>query len=454
MKTIRIGSGAGYGGDRIEPAVDLMRDGNLDYICFECLAERTISIAQQQRLKDPDKGYNELLEYRFERILPLLAEKRFKVVTNMGAANPVAAMRVVARMAEELGIRGLRIAAITGDDLLDCVDRYMDLVTLETGKPLSSIREHVVSANAYIGCSGIVEALDRGADIVIGGRISDPSLFLGPLMHAFGWPKDRFDLIGKGILTGHLLECSAQVCGGYFADPGYKEVPDLWNVGFPIAEVDEDGDVVITKLASAGGLVTPATVKEQILYEIHDPSCYRTPDGIADYSGVTARQEGPDRVRVRGADGRVGSGLLKMNVGYTDSCIGEGEISYGGPGARARARLAAEILKKRIALLGIPIEEMRIELIGINSLYGEALSAEAPEPFEVRVRCAARTPLKQDAVRIGNEVETLYVNGPAGGGGVTKGVREIVSIASVFIPEADVRITVDMVEAGKAEELR
>lgn len=442
MRTIRIGSGAGYGGDRIEPAVDLMRDGALDYICFECLAERTISIAQQQRLRDPEKGYNELLEERFERILPLQAEKGFRVVTNMGAANPLAAARVVADMAGRMGLRGLRIAAVTGDDLLDDIGRFLAQPILETGAPLGSLADSIISANAYIGCGGIVEALKAGADIVIGGRIADPALFLGPLVHEFGWPADRHDLIGRGIVAGHLLECAAQVCGGYFADPGFKDVPELWNVGFPIAEVSEDGTTTVTKLPSAGGMVTTATVKEQLIYEIHDPACYFTPDGIADFTGIRVEETGRDRVRVTGADGREGNGLYKVSVGCRDSFIGEGEISYGGPGALARARLAAEILKRRFEATGLAAEETRFDLMGVNSLHADAIPARcgASEPHEVRLRCAARTRTRAEAVRVGNEVEALYTNGPAAGGGVTKGVREIVSVASIFVPQSEVRV--------------
>lgn len=456
MKTLRIGSGAGYGGDRIEPALDLIERGDLDYIGFECLAERTIALAQRQKLKDPSTGYNELLEYRMERMLPLLRDRRVRVITNMGAANPLAAAGLVRAMAAGLGMEGFRVAAITGDDVLGRIDRYLGNEILETGERLESIASRIISANAYIGSLGIVDALRQGADIVIGGRIADPSLFLAPLMYGFGWNPDDYERIGKGILAGHMLECSSQVTGGYFADPGWKEVPELWNVGFPIAEVDESGDFVITKLEGSGGLVSPATCKEQIIYEIHDPANYHTPDGVADYRGVTVDQAGKDRVRVRGATGKAGSGLLKVSVGYSDGFIGEGEISYGGPGARERAALAGSVVRRRLEHLGIPLEELRIEHMGVDSLYGdrlgERLCARSGDgvrgPCEVRLRVAARAADRRDAERIGNEVEALYLNGPSGGGGARKYLRDVISVASIFIDRNDVAI------AAHCEEVR
>ena len=281
MKKIRIASGAGYAGDRIEPAVDLMLNGNINYIVFECLAERTIAIAQQEKLKDPNKGYNGLLEYRFEKILPICKEKNIKVITNMGAANPLGAIKKIKSMAEEMNIKGLKIAAVLGDDISDKLDRYLDCEVLELKTPLNTIKDKLVSANVYLGVDGIVEALKNGADIVVTGRCADPAIFMAPLIYEFGWDVENYDLIGKGIMIGHLLECGAQVCGGYFAVPGYNEVEDLWNVGFPIAEVSENGDVVITKTETSGGVVSTHTCKEQLIYEIHDPKNYMTPDGVA-----------------------------------------------------------------------------------------------------------------------------------------------------------------------------
>lgn len=446
MKKIRIGSGAGYAGDRIEPAIELMKKGNLDYIIFECLAERTIAIGQEKKLKDPSKGYNELLEYRMKHVVPLCKENKIKVITNMGSANPVAAAKIVKEIAEKQGIKGLKIAAVIGDDIFNNIDKYIDYKILETGKKLESIKHQIVSANAYIGTQGIIEALEGGADIVITGRVADPSLTLAPLMFEFGWSTENYEFLGKGTLAGHLLECAGQVTGGYFADPGFKDVPELWNLGFPIAEISEDGEIIITKLKDAGGMVTEDTCKEQIIYEIHDPENYLTPDVIADFSKVTVTQVGKDKVLMKGANGKEKTGLFKTSVGYKDCYIGEGEMSYGGSGAYARAKLAGEIIKKRLAYIKAPIKELRIDLIGVNSLYKDSLSDVLnngnKDLGEVRLRVAARTLTKEDAEIIGNEVEALYTNGPAGGGGARKGVKEIVSVASIFVPSEDINIEV------------
>jgi hypothetical protein len=450
LKNIRIGAGAGYGGDRIDPAIDLMQKGDLNYIGFECLAERTIALAHEQMLEDRNKGYDELLELRMRYALPLCRQKKVKIITNMGQANPSAAAQVIKGMAQKMGLRGLKVAAVVGDDVYDQCDRYLHQVMLENGKKLETLKGKIVSANAYIGADGIVEALEKGADIVVAGRVSDPALFLAPLLFEFGWKKDDFERVGKGILVGHLLECGAQVTGGYFADPGYKDVPDLWRVGFPIAEVGEDGNAVITKLDDSGGMVTRETVIEQILYEIHDPANYITPDGIADFTGVTVTEAGRDRVQVSGSSGRGKTGSLKVNVGYRDCFIGEGEISYGGSGALARSRLAEEIIRKRLHYLQVPFEELRIDHIGLSSLYRDRIcdpgKGDGYSPPEVRMRVAARTSCRENAECIGNEVEALYLNGPAGGGGARKYVRNVVSVASIFIPENEVGVRVILEE--------
>lgn len=248
MKIIRIGSGAGYAGDRIEPALELMEEGNLDYIIFECLAERTVAIGQQDKEKDCNKGYNQLLEYRMERILPVMAKNHVKVITNMGAANPKAAAEETLRIARNLQLRELRIAYVTGDDITESLDAYQSNIVLETGNPLGELKDSLISANAYMGAEGIKEALEHGADLIITGRVSDPALSIGPLMYEFGWNiDDNPDQMGQAVLIGHLLECAGQVTGGYYADPGYKDVPDLHKLGFPLIEVNETGTFIVTK---------------------------------------------------------------------------------------------------------------------------------------------------------------------------------------------------------------
>ncbi len=433
MRCIRLGAGAGYAGDRIEPAAELARDGDIQYLIFECLAERTIALAQQARRRDPQSGFDPLLEARMRAVLPTCAAKGIRIITNMGAANPLGAARKTAAIAHELGLADLKIAAVQGDDVLDTV-LAGDYRFEESGTPVAELAGRVISANAYMGAGGMRDALAQGAQVVITGRVADPALFIAPLLHEFGWSLDDFERLGQATVVGHLLECAGQVTGGYFADPGLKDVPQLARLGFPIGEVSEDGSVIITKVASAGGKVTPATCKEQLIYEIHDPKRYLQPDVVADFSEVTVESVGDDRVRVTGGRGHPPTGLLKVSVGYVDSYVGEGQISYGGPGAVARARLALEIVRERLASTGVKTSELRLDLIGIDSLYGPTISRRAAEPYEVRLRVAGRCDSMAEAVRIGNEVETLYTNGPAGGGGATKSAREIIAVQSVLLP--------------------
>jgi hypothetical protein len=445
VRTIRIGSGAGYSGDRIEPAVELAEKGDIQYLVFECLGERTVALAQQARMKDPDGGYDPLLEERMRAVLPVCAEKGIKIVTNMGAANPEAAAWKTAEIARSLGLSALKIAAIVGDDVLDaCKDG--DLPIMEFDGTIRQLGNRLLSANAYLGAEPMAQALTAGADIVITGRASDPALFLAPMIHAFGWAMDDWNLLGQGTVAGHLLECAGQITGGYFADPGYKDVPGLARLGFPIGEVGEDGGLVITKVAGSGGAVTARTCKEQLLYEVHDPEKYFQPDVVADFSHVRVEEIGPDRVRVSGGRGSQRTDTLKISVGYVDSYIGEGQISYAGPGAQARGRLALEIVRERLKLTAVAASELRFELVGADALHGPAISARANEPYEVRVRVSGRTENLREAIRIGNEVETLYTNGPAGGGGAWKSAREVLAVASVLLPRDQVHTSVEMLE--------
>ncbi|CAD9222685.1 expressed protein [Burkholderia cenocepacia] len=445
-RRVRIGAGAGYSGDRIEPAVELAEHGQLDYLVFECLAERTIAIAQQARRNDPALGYDPLLDARMQAVLPVAAAKRVRIVSNMGAANPRAAARRTAQIAQSLGIAGLKVAAVEGDDVLDVVLRGAFRFE-ESGDDVAAYRDRIVSANAYLGAAPIVDALAAGADVVLTGRVADPSLFAAPLIHAFGWRMDDWDTLGAATVVGHLLECAGQVTGGYFADPGYKDVPNLARLGFPIGEVAADGSVVITKVPHAGGRVSAATCKEQLLYEIHDPARYLQPDVVADFTRVTVAEEAADRVRVTGGRGTARPDTLKVSVAYVDGWIGEGQISYGGPGALTRARLALDIVRERLALTGVAASELRFDLIGVDALYGDATPAVRGEPSEVRVRVAGRAANAAEAARIGNEVETLYTNGPAGGGGAFKSTREVIAVQSVLLPRAAVTPSFSFVEA-------
>jgi hypothetical protein len=445
MKTIRIGSGAGYSGDRIEPAVELVEKGDIAYLCFECLAERTIAIGQQAKLVNPEAGYDALLEARMRAVLPQATAKGVKIITNMGAANPEAGAAKIAEVARDLGLKGVKIAAVGGDDVLAAL-LAGDYPITETGRPVSEMKDKLVSANAYLGVAPIVEALRAGADVIITGRVADPALFLAPLIHEFGWAMDDWDKLGKGTVVGHLLECAGQVTGGYFADPEVKDVADLARLGFPIAEVGEDGATVITKVPGSGGRVTTATCKEQLLYEIHDPKAYFTPDVIADFSHIVVSEDGVDRVRVSGATGRPRPETLKVSVGYKDGFVGEGQMSYAGGGAVKRGRLALAIVAERLKLTGVKTTEQRFDLIGVDSIHGPVIAEGAADPHEVRIRVVGRTESLAEAVRIGNEVETLYTNGPAGGGGATKSARPVVAMLSALLPRDRVVATVEFVE--------
>ena len=444
-RTRRLGAGAGYSGDRIEPAVELARYGRLDYLVFECLAERTIALAQQARALNRLDGFDPLLVDRMRAVLPACRAHATRIVTNMGAANPDGAAEAVRRVARELGLRGLRVASVTGDDVLDYVGRDPALET-DVGQPLAALSDRLVSANAYVGVEPIVEALALGADVVIAGRVADPSLFLAPLVHEFGWALDDWDRLGAGTVVGHLLECAGQVTGGYFADPGRKDVAGLAHLGFPLAEVRDDGAAVVTKVTGSGGLVTLATCKEQLLYEVHDPSAYRTPDVVADFTGVSLVDDGPDRVRVSGGRGRARPESLKVTLGYRDGYIGEGQISYAGTGASRRAQLAREIVVERLTGLSADLEECRCDIVGIDALHGELGRAHG-EPYEVRLRVAGRCRLASTAARVGQEVEALYTNGPAGGAGATRSVREVLAVASTFVPRSAVSCRVEVQEA-------
>jgi hypothetical protein len=440
-----LGSGAGYSGDRIEPAVELADKGSIDYLVFECLAERTIALAQQAKRNDPGAGFDPFLEARMRAVLPIALRRRIRIVSNMGAANAVGAARRTAAIAAELGLK-LKIAAVCGDDVLTEV-LAGDYRFEETRTSVRDLGDRVVSANAYLGIGPICAALRTGADVVLTGRAADPALFMAPLFHEFGWAMDDWTRLGQGTVVGHLMECAGQVTGGYFADPGYKHAPDLARLGFPIAEVGEDGDLVITKVPGSGGTVSAATCKEQLLYEIHDPARYFQPDVIADFSRVRIEEIAADRVRVTGGRGAPPSGTLKVSVGYRDGYVGEGQMSYGGPGAVERARLALDVVRDRLALTGVRMSESRFDIIGMNSLHGSRLSARESEPYEVRVRVTGRTDSLAEAARIGNEVETLYTNGPAGGGGVSRHVREVVAVQSVLLAADLVTPFVETVEA-------
>jgi hypothetical protein len=435
---LRIGAGAGFSGDRLEPAAVLAERGGIRYLVLECLGERTVALAQLRKRGDPTRGYDPLLERRIELLLPLLKRNGVRLVTNMGAANPLAAADAIIAIAKAQRTP-IRVAVVTGDDVFSKTGP--DERALESGAPISRYGE-LVSANAYLGAAALLPALQSGADIIVTGRVADPSLFVALMAHAYGWALDDFERLARGTSVGHLLECAGQLCGGYYAEPGRKDVPDMAHLGFPYADVDSDGNASLSKVEATGGCITLATAKEQLLYEVTDPFGYVTPDVIADFSTVTLRETGPNRVEVRGATGKGRPPKLKVSVGYHAGYVGEGEISYGGVNAMSRARLAGDIVCQR---LGKAFPDLRIDLIGSTSLHGQSFD-RGEEPYEVRLRVAARAPTPERAMIVGEEVEALYTNGPAGGGGTRKYVQEQIGIVSTLIERERVPTKVTLKE--------
>mgnify|MGYP006202356123 FL=1 len=424
-KNIRIGCGAGFSGDRLEPALILTEKGNLDYLVLECLAERTIALAQKRKQQDLNAGYDVLLERRIEGLLPLILEHKTRLITNMGAANPVAGAKKILEIAKKLKLK-VKVAVVLGDDVFGQLSG--EELSMEGLKPLNSYGK-LVSANAYLGVDAILPALATDAQIILTGRVADPSLFLAPMINELGWEKENADLMGKGTVLGHLMECAGQITGGYFADPVTKPVPDMHILGHPILEVSQDGSGIISKVDGTGGLINTQTAKEQLLYEVLDPGNYFTPDVAADFRSVRFEEVGPNELRVTGGSGKTKPETLKVSVGYQAGWIGEGEISYAGAHAEERAKLAGEIIQKRI---GDHFDEFRVDYIGLSSLHGESLS-QGSYPYEVRLRTAAKSKNQALAQLVGEEVEALYTNGPAGGSGARKYLSEVIGVVSILM---------------------
>ena len=444
MQKLRIGAGAGFQGDRFEPAIILAEQGKLDYLVLECLAERTIALAHKARLENPALGYDAFLERRIAPLLPLLKRGAVRLITNMGAANPEAAGQKIIAIAQRLDI-AIKVAVVTGDDVRAHLNS--DTKVIESGRSLDSY-PNVISANAYLGVEALLPALASDADIIITGRVADPSLFLAPIVHRFGWRLDDWDRLGQGTVVGHLLECAGQLTGGYFADPGKKDVPDLAHLGFPLAEVDCEGNAVFSKIAGTGGRIDLATAKEQLLYEVTAPSAYITPDVSADFTSVQLEQAGENRVRAGSGRGHPRSPTFKVSIGYRAGFRGEGEISYAGENAPARAELAGQIIDAR---LREHYPDLRIDFIGSTSIHRKNFFPDA-KAYEVRVRAAANATKRADAERIGEEIEALYTNGPAGGAGARKHVTEVIGIVSCLIPRDLVTSHVALIESHPEHE--
>jgi hypothetical protein len=445
--TLRIGSAAGFSGDRTDaarPVVDtLIASGGPSVLIFETLAERTLALAQLARQSNPQAGYEPLLDEMLGPVLADCLQHCIRIVSNFGAANPRAAALRIRELAAQQCSRPPRIAVITGDDVSGAHQRQLLLECL--GDAATGIE--IASANAYLGAEAIADALREGADVVVTGRVADPSLTVGPAMAHFGWAADDWDRLARATMAGHLLECGAQVCGGYYADPGIKDVPDLADVGYPIAEIDADGDCILVKAAGTGGCLDEHTVKEQLLYELHDPSAYLTPDVTADITEATVTRLGVDRVRLSGVRGHARPATLKVNVFHQHGWLAEGEISYAGRGAESRARLAADILRRRLAACG----PLRADLIGVSSVFGDDagrwLAAQpAGDARDVRLRVALNHADRAMAEKLTREVTALYTCGPAGGGGVRTGLRARLGTLSCSVPRSLAQPVLEFIE--------
>jgi hypothetical protein len=449
-KTIRIGSGSAWWGDRIQPAVLNAERGELDYLCFETMAEATISAAQVRARRDPSfPGYDTYLDDRMKAVLPACLRRGTRIVSNQGWINPEGAAERIVHWLREFGRSGVKVAAVGGSLITDRVLQLTDTI-LENGQPTATLAPSLISAEVYLGAEPIVEALKGGAQIVVTGRVADPSIFMAPMMYEFGWDPLDHSRVGQGNGIGHLMECGAQVTGGYFSDPGFKDVPEPWNLAFPIAEVEEDGSAVISKVTGTGGAINLMTVKEQLLYEVHDPGNYLTPDVVVDFTTTNLEQVGADRVRVTDISGKPRTSTLKVSISCTEGFIGEDMFFYAGPGALRRAKLAKRILEERFNIVGLAAEEVRIDFLGINAIHGAATPESAPEPYEVAVRVAARTRTKEEAIKVGREVDGMAVSGIAHTGKRVphqERTREIIGVWSSLVPRERVEPRVTYLES-------
>lgn len=444
--TVRIGCATAWSGDRFEPASVLVREGDLDYLFFETMSEATMSLAQIRRAAEPSlPAYDPLLEPRLRPILRDCVERSITIVSNQGWLDPAGAAEAVAGLARDEGLPGLRVAAIVSPPVaLD----HLRLV--ETGEEVAGRLPDVVSAEVYLGAWPIVEALARGADVVLTPRVTDASLVLGPLAYELGWGPSDLGQLARGVVLGHLLECSAQVTGGGLADPGYTDVPGLADLGHPIAEVDATG-AIVTKVDGTGGFVTTATCKSQLLYEVGDPARYLNPDVVADFTTVRFEEVARDRVAVAGGRGLAAPDTYKVLLGIREGFLAEEVMVYAGPGALDRARLAETVVRERLERMELLADDLRFDYVGLDAVHREATPPGAPVPYEVAVRVAARTGERRDAEKLAAAVAPMAVAGPAGTGkwgtlGAPR-VRPVVGMYSTLVPKEAVETRVELVTA-------
>lgn len=446
QKVVRLGAGSGFWGDAIDPAMELLREGRLDYLCFDFLAELTMALLQRQRAKDPRAGYVPDAVAYTEAMLPLAKECGTRLVSNGGGVNPRAAAERIADGARKAGFQGTRVALVEGDDVLDKLDRLITegvpLTNMDTGDDnFAAIRERVVSANVYTDSSGIVEGLDGGADIVVTGRVSDNAVYVGPLAHEFGWKRDEahVDRFAAAVTLGHIVECASACTGGMSSR--FAEMPEMGRVGFPIVEFAQDGSAEVTKLEGTGGRVDPFTVKEHLVYEIADPANYLMPDAVADFTTLRLTHSGPDRVRIEGVRGRHAPDMWKLVVGYRDGWIGESLAFFPWPDAYDRAEKAKQTMLERFERLGLASDQIQFDFVGLNTLHGPAARAlersVANELPEIGLRCAVRTKTMEEADKVRRAAAQLWIMGPGGTSfGTPMKPRPVVSLWPTLIPRS------------------
>lgn len=453
-ETVRVASGQGFWGDLLTAPVDQVRGGPIDYLMLDYLAEVTMSILQKQRLRDPNAGYARDFVSLMREILPDCVEKNIKVLSNAGGVNVTGCAAALKGVAAELGLNGkVRIGIVTGDDILGRLDEFadkgVDLINMETGQPLSEIREKVQSANVYLGAAGLVGALSQGAQIIVGGRLTDTGLTLAPLIHEFGWSFNNWDKLSAGTIAGHIIECGAQASGGN-CQYDWKNIPDLANVGFPIVEARPNGEFVVTKHDNTGGRLSIPSVKEQLLYEMGDPEAYITPDVTADFSSINLADDGPDRVRVFGIKGSANTDFYKVSIAYSAGWKAVGTLVYAYPDAYEKAKAADGILRARLERLGLKFDLILTEFVGVNATHGHLAGEPHPDLPEVQLRVGVRGQNKADVERFTKEIAPLILTGPPAVTGFAGGrpkAEEIMAYFPALIPKSLIATRVDILEA-------
>lgn len=451
---VRVASGQGFWGDLLTAPVDQVRNGPIDYLMLDYLAEVTMSIMQKQRARDPQAGYARDFIALMREILPDCVSKDIKVLSNAGGVNVAGCADAIKDVAEELGLSGkVRIGVVTGDDILDRLDAFaeqgVEITNMDTGEPLSEIRERVQAANVYLGAGGLVEALDKGAQVVVGGRLTDTGLTLAPLMHEFGWRFDDWDLISAGTIAGHIIECGAQASGGN-CQYDWRNIPDLATVGFPIVEAFPNGEFSITKHEGTGGRVNVQSVKEQLLYEMGDPKAYITPDVVADFSSVNLAPDGDDRVRVFGIKGAPNTEFYKVSIAYSAGWKAVGTLVYAWPDAYEKAKAADRILRGRLERLGLKFDLVLTEFVGVNATHGHLTGEPSADIPEVQLRFGVRGQSKADVERFTKELAPLILTGPPAVTGFAGGrpkVEEIMAYFPALIPKSLIDVKVEILDA-------